>query len=92
MKHDATSMTLWMLMARYKGAPFIPAETVCEDFFQPLSYSRFLHKVESGEINLPLVRMDDSRKTPKYLALEDLALFLDSKHEAAVREATAIAS
>jgi hypothetical protein len=37
---NALSDTMWMLMARYKGRPMIPASEVCDDFFQPLTYPK----------------------------------------------------
>jgi hypothetical protein len=85
-KTDALSDTMWMLMARYKGRPMIPASEVCDDFFQPLTYPKFLDKVNHGVISLPLVRMEESQKTPRYVSLQDLSFFLDARRELALEE------
>jgi hypothetical protein len=85
-KTNALSDTMWMLMARYKGRPMIPASEVCDDFFQPLTYPNFLEKVNHGIISLPMVRMEESQKAPRYVSLHDLSLFLDARHEQALSE------
>jgi len=84
--------TTFLLMARYDALPVIPAEIVCRDFFAPLSLPKFMVKVSSGEIKLPLVRMEISQKGAKGVALTDLAAFIDARREAARREAKAVQS
>lgn len=89
---DALSHTVWMLMARYQGRPMIPARIVCDDFFAPLTYQKFLDKANNGVIDLPLVKMEDSMRAPRYVAITDLANFLDKRHEEASEEARRLAS
>ncbi|WP_406736683.1 pyocin activator PrtN family protein [Thioclava sp. GXIMD4215] len=83
--------TVWLLMAQYEGKAMISAETVCKDFFAPLTLPAFLRKVGSGDIELPLVRMESSQKGAKMVHLTDLAAYIDDKAEAARREAKALA-
>lgn len=80
------SPTLWMLLAKYAGDPTIPAETVCAEYFGEMEYRVFLAKVAKGDINLPLIRMTESRKAPKYVHVADLAAYIDRQAEQARRE------
>lgn len=54
----------WLLLARYKGQPMIPAETVCTDFFRPLTYKAWKEMIYDGTIPLPIMRMSPSKKAP----------------------------
>lgn len=82
-----TSDTLWMLLARYRGEPTIPAETVCENHFGHMNYRVFLRKVADGEINLPVIRMTEGQKAPRYIHVSDLARYIDERHQVAEKEA-----
>ena len=78
--------TIFLLMARYAGAPIIPVPTVCRDFFPHLAPEKFLRKVTSGEITIPVVRLEPSQKTAKGVHINDLAAYLDKQTEAARKE------
>jgi len=78
--------TALLLMARYDGKPVIPVEDVCRDFFTHLTVDKFVRKVSSGEIRLPLIRMEGSQKAAKGVHLNDLAAYLDQRREAARKE------
>jgi Pyocin activator protein PrtN len=78
--------TAFLLMAQYGGAAIIPAETVCADYFPHLKLEQFVRKLGSGEIRLPLVRMEVSQKAAKGVHLQDLAEYLDERRKAARRE------
>jgi hypothetical protein len=78
--------TLFLLMARYEARPFLPIDIVREDFFDGMSRKVFLGKVESGEIRLPLTRLDEGQKAVKGIAIQDLAIFLDACGLAARKE------
>ena len=54
--------TAFLLMARYDGLPIIPVDVVCKDYFAHLTVEKFLRKVLSGEISLPIVRMEGKSK------------------------------
>lgn len=75
-----------MLLALYNGRPIIPVEDVCRDFMAHLSPEKFLRKVTTGEIRLPVVRMEASQKAAKGVHLNDLAAYLDERREAAIKE------
>ncbi len=80
------SDTAWLLMARYRGMPLIPVETVCADYFRHLTPEKLIRKVLLGEIALPLVRIETSKKCAKGVGLVDLAAYLDRHIEAARKE------
>ncbi len=71
--------TFWMLFARYKGVPTVPAEDVCRDFFGHLDTPKFIRKIDAGEIDLPLVRIEGSTKAARLVQLTDLAAYLDAR-------------
>lgn len=71
--------TFWMLFARYEGRPAVPAEEVCRDFFGHLDTPKFVRKVDAGEIDLPLARIEGSAKSARLVQLTDLADYLDAR-------------
>jgi hypothetical protein len=83
--------TAFLLMAQYEGRAIIRVETVCKDYFC-MTPERFLRKVSTGEIPLPIVRLGLTQKAAKGVYLTDLAKYLDERHEAAVRELKALTS
>lgn len=78
--------TAFLLMAQYDGLAVIPAEQVCADYFPHLSLDKFVRKIGSGEIKLPLVRAETSQKSAKGVHLQDLADYLDGRRDAARKE------
>lgn len=76
-------------MAQYDGLVVIPAETVCKDYFSHLTITKFLRKVNAGEIDLPLTRAERSQKSARGVHLQDLAAYLDKRREIALSEARA---
>ncbi|MGO4910287.1 pyocin activator PrtN family protein [Pseudorhodobacter sp. W20_MBD10_FR17] len=78
--------TLFLLMARYEARPFLPIDLVREDFFDGMSRKVFLSKLESGEIRLPLTRLDEGQKAVKGIVIQDLAIFLDACSSTARKE------
>lgn len=77
--------TAFVLFAQYQTA-VIPAEKVARDYFR-LSTEKFQRKCLSGEIPLPLVRMETSQKSARGVHLADLAAFLDRQREVALKVA-----
>lgn len=71
--------TAMLLMVQYDGLAVIPAERVCEDYFQHLSAEKFIRKVDAGEIDIPLVRIEGSTKCSRGVPLVDLAAYLDAR-------------
>lgn len=79
--------TVFLLMARYDARAIIPVNEVCRDFFPHLATDKFVRKACSGEINLPIVRMDKaSQKAARGVELLQLARFIDERCEAARAE------
>lgn len=78
--------TAFLLMAQYNGAAVIPVDRVCSDYFCHLGPEKFVRKCSSGEIKIPLVRMEHSKQAAKGVHLQDLAEYLDNRREAAKKE------
>jgi len=80
------SSTLFLLMAQYNGMAVIPLDTVQRDYFSHLTPDHLIRKINLGEIELPLVRIEASQKAAKGIALTDLATYLDERIAAARKE------
>lgn len=78
--------TFFLLMAQYDACAVIPIKTVCQDYFTHLSPEHFIRKVMTGEIKIPVVRMDGSNKGAKGIHLQDLATYIDGLRVAAQKE------
>jgi hypothetical protein len=78
--------TAFLLMAQYDGRAVIPIEDVRRDYFPHLKLDQFIRKLGSGEIKLPVVRMETSQKAAKGVHLQDLADYLDARRAAGQRE------
>ena len=87
---DNRMNTAFLLMAKYDGRVMLSVEEVCRDFFQHLTPLKFLRKTVTGEIGLPVVRMDGSLKAARGVHVSDLADYLDERRAAARREIEAI--
>jgi Pyocin activator protein PrtN len=82
--------TAFLLMAQYSGKAIIPIEDVCRDYFSHLNATKLMQKISSGEIAIPLVRIENSQKCAKGIHLNDLAEYLDARVEAARKEMIAL--
>lgn len=69
--------TAFLLMAQYDGLAVIPVEKVCADYFAHLTPEKFLRKALAGEIDLPVVRIEGSKRATRGVPLNDLAAYLD---------------
>jgi hypothetical protein len=79
--------TIFLLMARYDAQPVIPLEWVQRDFFTHLDIKKLAAKCTTGEILLPVIRIDpSSQKSSKGVSIQDLADFLDNRQLAARKE------
>ncbi|HDR9065530.1 TPA: pyocin activator PrtN family protein [Burkholderia contaminans] len=78
--------TAFLLMAQYNARAVIPVDEVCRDYFPHLSTDKLIRKTSSGEIRIPLMRMEGSQKCAKGVHLQDLADYLDTRREAARKE------
>lgn len=64
----------------------IPLDDLCRDYFSHLPVDKFLRKIASGQIRLPIVRMEDSQKSAKGVYIHDLADYIDRQRQAAVED------
>lgn len=79
--------TVFLLMAQYGARAIVPVETVCADYFAPLTLPNLRRKISSGEISLPLVRMEaDNKKSAQGVHLQDLAEYINARRSVAVKE------
>lgn len=78
--------TAFLLLAQYQGAAVIPTDRVCADYFSHLTPAQFMRKVNGGEIDLPVVRIEQSQKAATGVHLHDLAAWIDARREAARKE------
>lgn len=83
---ESNFSTSFLLFAQYGGKAVIPVEDVCRDYFNHLTPDKFLRKVGAGEIAIPVVRAETSQKCQKGIYLQDLANYLDTRREAALKE------
>lgn len=84
--------TAFLLMAQYNAQAVIPVEKVVKDYFPHLSTDKFLRKVATGEIKIPLTRIEGgSQKAAKGVHLTDLASYIDDRRAAAIKEARQLA-
>ncbi len=80
-------------MAQYNAMPVIPVDQVVKDFFPHLSTDKFIRKVSTGDINIPMVRIEPgTQKSAKGIYLHDLASYIDARREAAIKEASQLAT
>ena len=84
--------TTFLLMAQYEGRAVIPIDLVCRDYFSHLTPEKFLRKQASGDIEIPLLRMEESQKSARGIHLADLAAYVDKRRDAALREQRALHS
>lgn len=82
--------TAFLLLARYNGQPVLPVDVVCNDFFSHLTPIKFLRKVDSGEIRIPVMRIEGSQKAARGVHISDLAAWIDARRAAARREMEAM--
>lgn len=75
--------TLFLLMAQYNGQAIIPVDTVCTDYFSHLSPKNLRQKIALGEIDIPLVQLENSRQSARGVHVRDLAAYLDKQHQSA---------
>ncbi len=77
--------TAFLLMAQYDGKAVIPLEDVRRDFCAHMSFEKMNKKVMTGQLPLPVIRMEASQKAWKGVHLADLANYIDKQREAALK-------
>lgn len=71
--------TISILMAQYGGKVVVPLDVVCRDYFSPLTVPTLVRKISAGEIALPLIRIEHSRRSAKGVRIQDLAHYIDTR-------------
>jgi len=84
--------TIFLLMAQYGGRSLISVDDVCKDYFSHLTPAKLVRKIDSGEIPLALVRIEQSQKAARGVHIADLASYIDARRDAARRELAAMRS
>lgn len=79
--------TAFLLMAQYNAIAVIPLNLVVRDYFPHLSTQKFLQKIATGEIKLPLTRIEQkSQKAAKGVHITDLAAYIDEQRALGLKE------
>lgn len=78
--------TAIILMAQFGPRVAIPLEDVRREYFSHLAMEKLLSKITSGEIPLPVTRVDKSQRSAKSISMMDLAVYLDTQMEAGRKE------
>lgn len=78
--------TAFILLAQYDARAIVPIDLICRDYFWRLTPAQLVRKVSLGEIALPLVRIEGSKKSAKGVHVEDLAKWIDARRAAAIKE------
>jgi hypothetical protein len=83
--------TVFLLMAQYHGKAVISVDEICRDYFPHLDSAKFIRKVGAGDIAIPMIRMEASKKTAKGVHINDLADYIDRQADAARKECSQLA-
>ncbi|MET2901642.1 pyocin activator PrtN family protein [Vibrio rotiferianus] len=76
--------TAFALYARF-GKSEIYLSDICEEYFG-INIKTAQQKARTYELPIPVFRMDESQRAPYLVKAEDLAEFIDKKHERAREE------
>lgn len=80
-------MTVTQLLCEQYGAtPLLEIDLVARTYFG-LTPDKFLRKVSEGDICLPITRMEpNNRKSKKFIAIADLAHYIEQRNKEARKE------
>lgn len=78
--------TVFLLMAQFGPRAVIPFEEVRKEYFSHLEPDSLTRKLSSGDIPLPMVRADKSKKTARGFYVQDLADYIDKARADAIKE------
>lgn len=78
--------TALILMAQFGPRVAIPVEDVRREYFYHIDIGKFLRKISSGDIPLPIMRSEKSQKAAKFFSMMDLAIYLDTRMEVGRKE------
>lgn len=78
------SDTLQCLQAQHNNKTVIPLEEVAKVHFD-MTKEVLTRRIREGTIILPVIEMDDSRKSAKGVHIQDLADYIDSRRAEALK-------
>lgn len=78
--------TIVLLLAQFDARIAIPIEEVCAAFFPDLDAQGLVRKIVRGEIKLPIMKFENSVKSPRTVHVLDLANFVDTQRAEALKE------
>jgi len=76
--------TLFLFMAQYDGLVIIPLKRICSGYFTHLAPEKL--KIAAGQIDLPLIKLEQSQNSARGVHVNDLAEYLDALHSSAKAE------
>ncbi len=74
------------LLYREFGDVLIPLEAVRLRYFRNRNGETFRRALRDGEIPLPVITLDDSHKSPRYICLYQLAAYIEQRSRDAALE------
>lgn len=85
-ERDAIMTVTQLLCEQHGKTPLLEIDLVARTYFG-LTPEKFLRKISEGDIILPITRMEpDNRKSKKFVAIEDLARYIEQRNKEAKRE------
>lgn len=76
--------TQFALLARF-GSPTIELKEVCKEFFG-ITPKTAEQKVKACDFPVPTFKLRESERSPSLIKVEDLAAYIDKRHELAKAE------
>lgn len=76
--HPAPDSSTVELLYRTFGDVLIPLDRLREQYFRNLNEERFFAEINSGRIQLPITRLDNSRKSTKFAHIRHVAALIDT--------------
>ncbi|OEE30755.1 hypothetical protein A1QO_15600 [Vibrio genomosp. F10 str. ZF-129] len=76
--------TKYALHARF-GTPLLALSDVCEEFFH-INEDTAKGKANSHSLPIPVFRMDDNKRSPFMVHVDDLADLIDLRRQSALKE------
>lgn len=74
------------LLYREFGDVLIPLEAVRQRYFRNRNGETFRRALRDGEIPLPVITLDDSHKSPRFICIYQLAAYIEHRSRAAADE------
>jgi hypothetical protein len=75
----------FLLLAQYNGRA-VPLDEVCRDYFSHPTPQKLIREGDSGDLEIPMVRIENSEKSAKGAHIQHLAAYIDERKEIAQKE------